>query len=97
MIASAMSNELRRGIYIQGHICLNIAASLKPIGMVGRIIRGQIIGFRKEGRHDAMHADATKIILEIAVEPLRDATLWAFVAAEPEVAISFVDELEQDR
>ncbi len=65
--------------------------------MVDQFIRGRIIGFQKQRPHDATHANATKVILEIAVESIRDATLWAFVATQPEVEISFIDELEKDR
>ena len=65
--------------------------------MVDKFIRGRIIGFQKQRPHDATHSNTTKVILEIEVESIRDATLWAFVVAQPEVTVSILDELEKDR
>ena len=65
--------------------------------MAERIIRGRVIGFRKVKQDDASDAAAEGLTLEIAVEPLSDRTLWALVAAQPEVDISINDVREQDQ
>ncbi len=56
--------------------------------MANRSIRGRITGFRKEGHDDATPSSEAKVVLEIEVGSLRDATLLAFITAQPEVAIS---------
>lgn len=62
-----------------------------------KTVRGRIIGFRKvlESEDDGTRVRA--IVLEVESEPMSDEMLWAFVAAQPEVRISFIDDREKDR